>query len=1006
MIEKPTISYLPDAKCNMDGHAPIGTRLSGRTLDDVLDYCCKIPKNKQKHKDGSMFAYIKDTLGVPRDERNKENFHNGGVVFLDLDYLPKDITDLLYDNFDFLCKKIPFLYAIQYSSSYYLKPNEKTGLHLFGFSVELDDDEYGRLVGLGYAWLAYVVKNKWGIDLNTCGVKGHETDVLDKSAKLSQRFYLYHSEYKKNEFALPANPDNFDKELVDLLKKEYPKFIYTKRPRSINIDKGEYSVKQSENPNKKCYEYSEHWKMIDVLYMCGYKDDDIVNIMLDTYDDIQKNGKYWSQRHGGMPLKEHFAQMVRTAHSVPELSGSEFRRGVQLLESVGVYVTNGDIHIPEGKRIYHFRKEIMEFIGKHKRTLIEAGTGTGKTTLINGSKQWGVKSLASELNAVVVVPYLANRTQYDSMEVVSSEEGNDVPKNKPCVMVIDQAFKHWEDIKDRMLIIDESHQLFLDRSFRKRCVLLMTLLKESDGRMICFTATPTGEVDLLGLSKLKFTHNRNHVTVTVQNTDSVEWSLLLTIKNALDHNWYDRVVLFDNRGAKKIYEWLFVNGYGSRISYLRSETKDTDDFNAVCSNHTLTNDLTICTNVAYNGINFNNTGEKILVLGRIRNGETTPAQLIQCIGRVRYSTVIVKLFYDPLRPSADDNTVEDLRDKALTYDNIIRDLNLDPDLFVGLYNTELLDKDFAEAWISVDNYCRSFTDFSNSPKNQNDILNGTQYIEKILDGLTKFDYIDVVKAEKFWSHTVEKEHTDKDGKTETRKTILPLNLKVKMKESSEFWDLIESEGTDVLDYEFSSEYVINYKEEFQHKLSKILKYNGVTIDTVLEMRNESKTGILVDTILDKIDEICRVCSVTEKDWTSLTVSVSQICNTIEKDNDKKKFVSKFNEMKRIRNKYAGKIYRQNETITFDLIFDELINEMEAMKDESKKKMSYGGRKGGSKKGKNTKKIKFNTPSYLPPKLKPYGDKKFNSCIEAADAIGCTDDTITNYIRKGYCFECE
>lgn len=1003
MIETPTISYLPDAKCNMDGHAPIGTRLSSRTLDNILDYCFKIPKNKEKHKDGSMFAYIKDTLGAPRhDERTKDNFHNGGVVLLDLDYLPKDITELLYDNFDFLCKKIPFLYAVQYSSSYYLKPNEKTGLHLFGRSVELDDDEYGRLVGLGYAWLAYVVKKKWGIDLTTCGVKGHETKVLDKSAKLSQRFYLYHSEYKKNEYALPANPDNFDKAIVDLLRKEYPDYINTKRVRPIKIDSGEYTVKQSENPNKKCYEYNEHWKMIDVLYMCGYKDEDIVNIMLDTYDDINKDGKgYWSQRHGGMSLKEHFAQMVRTAHAVQELSGSEFRRGVQLLESVGVYVTNGDIHIPEGKRIYHFRKDIMQFIENHKRTLIEAGTGTGKTTLINGSKQWGVDSMAKDLNAVVVVPYLASRAPYDSLEVVSSEEGNDVPKDRPCVMVIDQAFRHWNEIKDRVIIVDESHQLFLDRSFRKRCVLFMTLIKEWDGRLICFTATPTGEIELLGLSKLKFTQNRSHVTVTVQNTDSVEWSMLLTIKSALDHNYYDRVVLFDNRGAKKIYEWLFVNGYGSRISYLRSETKDLDDFHDVCDNHTLTKDLTICTNVAYNGINFNNKGEKILVVGRIRNGETTPAQLIQCIGRVRYSKVIVKLFYDPLKPGIDESTVEDLRDKAVTYDTVIRDLNLDPDLFVGLYNPELLDKEFAEAWISVDNYCRSFTDFTNMPKDAVELVNGTYFIEKLLDGLTKFDYIDVVKNEKYWSHLVETEKTDANGKTEKKKSILPLNLKVKMRESAEFWDMLENEGEEVLNYEFSSEYVINYKEEFQQKLKKVLKYNGVTVKTVLDMRNESKTGILVETILDKIDEICRVCSVTEKDWTALTSSVSQICKTIDKEQDKKKFISKLNEMKRIRKKYAGSMYKQDETITFDLVFKELLDEMETNKEQSLDKMREGGSKGGSK----TKPIQF-SETMLPSKLYFVRGKKFKSCTEAAAEIGCTDDTITNYLKKGYCFECE
>lgn len=976
MIEPPKVSYLLNSLCTETGHAYIGTKLFIRSIDEILDLCSKLKKNKEKHKDGSIFAYIKDTLGINEGDTTKEELRNGGVVFLDLDYLPKDITELLYDNFEYLTSKIPFLYAVQYSSSYYLKPNEKTGLHFFGYSVDLDYDEYDRLVGLGYAWLAYVVKNKWGIDLTTCGVKGHENDVLDPSAKLSQRFYLYHSEYKKNQFALQANPDNFQKELVDLLKKEYPKLIRTHSITQSVIDESDYSVTVSSNPNKKYYDYNQHWKMIDVLYMCGYKDEDIVNIMLDTYDDIpDSNGRNWSRRHGGMPLKEHFAQMVRTAHS-QKLTSSGFRIGVKLLESVGVYVTNGDIHIPEGKRIYHFRKEITQFIENHDKTLIVAGTGTGKTTLINGSSEWNVKSFASELNAVVVVPYLANNKLYSSMTEVSSLNGNDVPQNEPCVMVIDQAVKHWREISERNIIVDEVHQLFLDRSFRERAAALMTLLKTHNKKLVCFTATPTGEVEALGLSKLEFSNNRNEVKIYLQDTDAIDISELQYIKKAVKENWADRIVLFDSHSAKKIYESFLVDtDLACDIAYLRSETKGTEVFTEVCDKQLLTKKLTICTPVAFNGLNFNNENERILVVGSIRGNDTTPAEIIQYIGRVRNSNVRAKLFYD----SEDDSerrTVEELREKAMAYDEIIRRLDITPNPFVGLYDPSLLEKEFTEAKISVDRYRRRYPTH-----------------EEVMEDLAKWNYITVTVSDERWTHTKDTKHG-----------VPQLRLKKKMVENEEFIEMM-MQGEDILQYEFTTDYVINYKDQWQRQLKEVLEYEGITMDGLLKIIQSKKKGVLVETVFNNIKDICRITSITDSEWDKYLRNVDQVKSQLNQQYVKE-FLQHHKKNLNIRKKYAGKIYKTDETIRFDDLFGELIKENEDMKKESLDKMSEGGRKGGIKKGKNTKQIKFKTPAYLPPKLKPYGGKKFNSCSQAAATIGCSDDTITNYLKKGYCFECE
>ena len=961
-METPKVNYLLNSLCNDKGMAFRGTKLFIRDIDDILDLCSRLKQNKSKHKDGSIFAYTSQgEIGMPDD---KTDMHNSGVLFLDLDYLPKDITERLYDNFDSLCKKIPFLYAVQYSSSYYLKPNEKTGLHIYGRSSELTYDEYNRMVGIAYAWIAYVVNNELGIDLTKCGVKDHEHDVLDTTAKLTQRLFLYYSPYKKNEFALPVHPDNIDKTTLELLKNEYNRFIHSDKVVDYTIVPSEYTVSTTGAKRIK-YEYKDHWKMINVLHKCGFKDSDILHIMLDTYDDSpDSSGKCWSDRHQGMSLESHFNQMIKSAYT-QKVSGVVFKMGVNLLNSVGVSVSNGDIHIPEGKRIYNFRKEITQFIEKHNKTLIVAGTGTGKTTLINGSTDWNVDSLASELNAVVVVPYLANNKLYSSMVEVSSLNGNDVPSGKPCVMVIDQAVKHWRDISERNIIVDEVHQLFLDRSFRERAAALMTLLKTHSKKLVCFTATPTGEVDALGLDKLEFSNNRSEVRISLQDTDAIDISELDYIKKAVKDNWADRIVLFDSHSAKKIYESFLVDTQTAcDIAYLRSETKGTEVFNEVCDKQMLTKKLTICTPVAFNGLNFNNDGERILVVGSIRGNDTTPAEIVQYIGRVRNSKVTAKLFYD----SEDDSerkTVEELKEKAMTYDEIIRRLDVTPNPFVGLYDPSLLEKEFTDAKISVDRYRRNFPTY-----------------KEVMECLAKFNYITVTVSDERWKHT----HGNNHG-------VPQLRLKKKMAENEEFIELMK-QGDDVLEYEFTTDYVINYKDQWQRQLKEILEYEGVTMDGLIKIIQSKKKGVLVETVFNSIKEICRITSITDSEWEKYLRNVDQVKSMLNQQYVKE-FLQHHKKNILLRKKYAGKIYMKDETIMFDDLFSELIKENEAMKKSTIQKMSKS----------HLKPIQFRE-TMIPSKLYSVRGKKFKSCSAAAKALGCSDDTITNYLKKGYCFECQ
>ena len=119
------------------------------------------------------------------------------------------------------------------------------------------------------------------------------------------------------------------------------------------------------------------------------------------------------------------------------------------------------------------------------------------------------------------------------------------------------------------------------------------------------------------------------------------------------------IVLFDDMNAAKIYEKLVMDGYGSLISYIRADRKDTEDFIRLRDNEMLEKKVTICTCIAFNGLNFKNTNEKILVVGSIQQGKTTACQIIQQIGRIRNSKVIAKYFFN------DRIYSEDIDDKIM-----------------------------------------------------------------------------------------------------------------------------------------------------------------------------------------------------------------------------------------------------------------------------------------------------------------------------------------------------
>lgn len=527
------------------------------------------------------------------------------------------------------------------------------------------------------------------------------------------------------------------------------------------------------------------------------------------------------------------------------------------MESKSVDMTNS---VKETKSVYcinkgHFISEfydiITEHIDKYQRVCIQAPTGVGKTTIINGIdttkpsgtslfsvEQEGIIGIAKQYNADVVVPFNANNYLYSNLHEVSSMNGEKYDKTKCNVMVIDQYLKHFEESENKPVIIDESQILYMDRTYRDAVAKLMVKLKQSTKKIICISATPTGEIEELHLVPLKFTNERDKINVTFVETDNIfqaEWNI---IRSQMSADRYDRIIVLDNRNNMKIAEeCYFVPEYIGNYTVIRKETiEDTKnpfhkDYIQFKTNELLSKKLTLCTCVAYNGINFKNDNEKVLVLCSFAEGDTLSSELIQIIGRVRKSSVDCFVFHN-----SDDHSeaceLSEQIENAIKYESYVQQ-NQVKDEFLS-YNRRLLDKDIREALIRIDTY-----------KKDNATIN------KVKQDLVDTGYITLLTS-KYITHTQRR-----------------VNLKKKAKESQYFLQLLRDTTLDLEKIPVTNEDGVesNYMSKWRKDvLMLVTNYEGITREFILELTDNSKKNKLIETTLEYLKDVCRICTISEQDY--------------------------------------------------------------------------------------------------------------------------------------------
>jgi len=890
-------------------------------------------------KNNLSISSVKGANGAIYPLTDLKETKTDGVIFADIDNITKETAELIFNNFENLIKLFPSLYGIQYSSSYYLN-NKKAGLHIYIKSGILGKDEYNYAAQISLAIIARVIYKLLNIDLRISQIDNEK--ILDPhNTSIYQRFFLFHTDYKINKDAYTLFEEvELSKDQLDKLKEEYYNIIITRDVENLTEVKLEGISMTNNIIGKICIDRNfsiDKYSGNDIRWRISR----IAQALFGVKEGKEFCDKYFYYDNG----KSIFTKQN-------SIEGNSFIIKNWLIKN-GYLKEDKENIIRRGEWINKYTDDILKFIKENRRVEIIGPTGTGKTSFINGYKNDGEIffnefSLAKELNAIVIVPFNVTNKLYNNLiEVSTDNRVKEIKEDESYVMVWDQALIHWDQIKNRTLIIDEAHCLFLDRSYRDTAVKLMNKIKEDDCKIVLFTATPSGETEELGCKLLKFTNERDIVNIGFNKVNTVDLAELNMIKKCLKENLFDRIVLFDDLNAKKIWEKLYVEGeFINDIAYIRADTKNSEDFILLRENELLNKRLTICTCIAFNGLNFKNENENILVITSYSNGKTTAEEIIQEAGRVRKSNVNVVVYYDDkFNESNLDNRIE----KAEIYRDAVVELGI-PDTVLS-YDRRLLNQDIVEALRRIEDYIRKESVLDNIVKKLNDC-----------------GYFNIKSVD----------NSNKENQNGNK-----LSLALKAKQSKEFIE-------DLMNDKIEKYTEGSYKDRWNKRIENIISnesYTGVDINTFKEFINKKNKKTLIETVINNIEKYIKISLIDSEGWKKYVNTVEILKERLKLDSDKRDLANSFKLNCKIRKQWEG-IIKSNNDIVVDLsgFFGDIFEEMEEDYKSEKKSKSDAGKK-GTKKLQDTK-----------------TNKIFNSREEAAKYFDVNPLTITRWIKSNRMIE--
>lgn len=900
---------------------------------------------KQANKDikgaaGSMFFFIDPeyTYHTKENMVSRGVYTSIGICGIDLDDMPEELAERINFNFWLYSSKMPQLYASYISHS-------KKGVHII-VRCKSGLNQYEYIVEDLKQTLEFVrvVKEVENIDL---------TRYIDTSStSMSQRHHLSYCKYvpineEAEEIELPT-PDKIDIEI----KEEYTEKQKSHLRSCIKkYDNAIYNIQHPTKDSKQLsYEFHEQEVVLQSI-------EDISDVVYLTYEQrwvlFSSLRKVFTNKTEYLQQAERICKILHGRENHPwtyyydqakRLLNGKLADGISVkyLNLFGYNVKNKKLYefeeeqknkeiqtTEDRERIIEQRKNCLssitpaenkirlkgKYLSQYEEDIIvkfimneddiqdvrfftiESPTGTGKTTKII--------DIANKNNSIVLSPTIGLTDEY-AKKLKRVEGDKDYIDDIGLCMTYDRmGLINTKRIHNKWIFIDESHVLFTDRTYRPALITLQkiipTLVKQGC-KIIFVSATPTEkQFELFKSKRIEFFQDRpmvNVIPVKVKSTeDKIEECVERWIKEkVLLHdgfdNKYNRTVIFSNRHTRRLYDTMFISQFELNDIMHADYPMET---NRILKDNMLKKKHTMCTSIAYNGVNFLNKDEYIAVVSVVEDF-TTATEIIQQCGRFRNSVIDLYLVYNNGMPIRKQETV---KDKKLRHQWEV--------------NLGLRDKDN----ISEDKYA--------AMEEKEEYLLKHNSIDNILKELVLEEYFYISKTVE-----VKSEPTDKNN---------PIRI------SADKY-IKENFSTEMLNYDYNPNSTIKIFNTYVKEICSMIntffsdqQYNITTEDFNMAI---NKISIQIKSFLRKLKDIKNAINTTEEQFMFMESRIADIAKSDEIDINSrtillKQLASQIKNRKKLHKKYINK---SDIGIITSIVDEDVLNQQ-----KKKEGNSNGGKKG-------------------------------------------------------------
>lgn len=776
-----------------------------------------IEQNRKKDNAIALLPYLGE----------RGTYTPSNVFFIDID--TTEGVDILINNADKLFATIPNILFIQKSHS--------NKLHICCIHKEkyVNTEDWVYNTKLETFAAIELINKAFGIDYSTIE-DGYDTHSFNWTALL----YISSNEILFNDLCMPINLNN---KTIGALKKKYEEFFVEKTIK--NTEKIDTDGKYEDGEN------GERLKIDRDVNIGEWSGNDIRWRISRIADEIfGEDAKSWCDKHfyyeNGKSIYSHVKEEIPISYRVLEWLTIEGYINIKSQEQISQTETNiRTITMEDDEWMSNYVPVILDYITKERVLTIEAPTGAGKTTMLNEL----VKSYREPL---VLVPFNVTNALYKSMNIVSSQTDNEYKRGKANVMIWDQFIMNYRNINPDIIFIDESHTLFLDRSYRDSAIktmnLLRSLLVDSNTRIVFVSATPTAEIQMYNSFVLKFIKpEKRDVKFEIHFANDAARCFMRDLRIG----GFDRICVFSDRDAQLGMANAVIKGYDSTIYHSNFR----DNVDRLRDTEMLDHKVSFLTCIAFNGLNIRNTGERLLIDIRYVNGETSLNEIIQIVGRFRRNyDITVRVYVDGKYGSDED--LEEVFEDAKT---IIESDSLE---VINDYWRRLNREDVQDALREIELFYRS------------------QSIQYIVGTLKNIYKVKLYKDE------------SKDGYNNTDPE--------KRLQSELFKEYILNNGTVDLNNKYIKEWI--------NDLRKISEKYGVDAREYLKKLlggDSKKSERLISTILNDLDGILEVQSFDDEGWEEQKKKRQPLIDSIKRSKLVKALMARFKKSDEWREKYKG-----------------------------------------------------------------------------------------------------